>query len=225
VPELSLAAAFLVGLLGGVHCVGMCGGIVAATGMHLPKRAGLPALLANNLGRLASYTAAGALAGLAGSASLFAGDILPVQKLLYAVAQLMLIFLGLHLAGLFSRVTLAIEAAGGALWKRLGPKLARMLPPRSLAGWFAAGALWGWLPCGLVYSVLIAALAQASAAHGALLMAAFGLGTLPNLLAMGFAARRLQAWLSRPWVRRGAGLTVAAMGVWGLAKLAGSPAL
>jgi len=81
------------------------------------------------------------------------------------------------------------------------------------------GLLWGWLPCGLVYSVLVAALATGSALEGGALMLAFGLGTLPALLAMGMAAVRLKRFLQHLWVRRGSGLLVLTFGVVGLMRL------
>ena len=213
--EVSLVTALLAGLLGGAHCVGMCGGIVAAMSLQGGQRQPLAFHLGYNAGRLASYVAAGALAGLLGSAAFLSERLLPVQTALYVVAQVVLILMGLYLAGL-NRAVLWLERAGGVLWHRLQPRLGRLLPIRDLPGALAAGALWGWLPCGLVYSVLVTALASGSAASGALLMFAFGLGTLPNLLAMGWAAERLRALAGRPAVKLAAGLTVAGFGVWGL---------
>ncbi len=217
--EISLFSLFLTGLLGGVHCLGMCGGIVAALAMQQPGTAPpLRHYLAYNLGRIASYAAAGALAGLLGSGSLLLQDMLPVRQGLYAAANLLLIALGLYLAGLWQGVTV-IERAGGLLWRHLQPLTGRFLPVRSSLQALALGALWGWLPCGLVYSVLIAALASGSAAKGALVMLAFGLGTLPNLLAMGLFAHRLRGLLQQLWLRRAAGLSVAGFGALGLIRL------
>lgn len=213
--EVSLVTAFLAGLLGAAHCVGMCGGIVAAMSLQGGRRQPFSFHLGYNAGRLASYVAAGALAGLIGSAAFLSERLLPVQTALYVVAQIVLILMGLYLAGL-NRAVLWLERAGGVLWNRLQPRLGRLLPIRDLRGALAAGALWGWLPCGLVYSVLVTALASGNAASGALLMLAFGLGTLPNLLAMGWAAERLRALASNPAVKLAAGLTVAGFGVWGL---------
>jgi hypothetical protein len=97
--------------------------------------------------------------------------------------------------------------------------LAKVMPVRNLGQALAAGALWGWLPCGLVYSVLVMALSAGSAIHGAALLLAFGLGTLPNLLLMGWAAESLRNFARKTWVKQGAGLLVATMGVWGLFQL------
>jgi len=223
-PELSLVAAFLAGLLGGVHCVGMCGGIVAAMSLQPggEARAGgrraAAFHLAYNGGRIASYTLAGSLAGLLGSAAFLSEHLLPVQYGLYALAQVVLILLGLYLAGLNQSV-LVLERMGGLLWRRLQPLLACLLPIRGLGQALVAGGLWGWLPCGLVYSVLVSALAAGDAARGGLLMLAFGLGTLPNLLLMGWAGESLRRFTRNPWARRVAGLLVAGIGVWGLALL------
>jgi hypothetical protein len=218
--ELSLYAAFVTGLLGGAHCVGMCGGIVAAMSLQSGGRQPFAFHLAYSAGRIASYTAAGALAGLIGSAAFLSDSLFPLQRGLYILAQIVLILLGLYLAGLNQSV-LVLERAGGALWRRVQPLLARVMPIRTLAQALAAGALWGWLPCGLVYSVLVAALAAGGAGRGALLLLLFGLGTLPNLLLMGWAANSLRELVRRSWVKRLAGLGVAGLGIWGLLRLLG----
>lgn len=220
--ELSLTAAFLVGLLGGGHCVGMCGGIVGAIGMTLPAdRSRLPFLLGYNGGRIFSYALAGTLAGALGASGLLLDHLFPVGKLLYALANLMLVLLGLYLAGIW-RVLTRLEALGGLLWRRIQPLTRRLLPVRTPLRAFLLGMLWGWLPCGLVYSVLVAAIASASAAGGGMLMLAFGLGTLPTLLTMGLAAARLKSWLQQRWLRRLCGLVVVGFGLMGwLALLRG----
>ncbi len=217
-PEISLLTAFLAGLLGGAHCVGMCGGIVAAMSFQGGRRQPVSFHLGYNLGRIASYTLAGALAGLIGSAAFLSDTLLPVQKSLYIVAQIILILMGLYLAGL-SRAVLWLEKAGSGLWNRLQPLFGKLLPIRDFPGAVVAGAVWGWLPCGLVYSVLVTALASGRAGSGALLMLAFGLGTLPNLLAMGWAAEHLRRLAANRTIKLIAGLTVAGFGVWGLAQL------
>ena len=218
-PDINPLTVFLAGLLGGAHCVGMCGGIVAAMSLQGGgRRQPLSFHLGYNLGRIASYTAAGAVAGLVGSAAFLSHDLLPLQQGLYLLAQLVLIFMGLYLAGL-SRAVLRLERIGGGLWKRLQPAFGKLLPIRSFPGALAAGAVWGWLPCGLVYSVLVTALASGRPASGALLMLTFGLGTLPNLLAMGWAAEQLRRLAAKRSVKMAAGLTVAAFGVWGLTNL------
>jgi hypothetical protein len=215
-PELSLISAFIVGLLGGGHCVGMCGGIVSAVTLSLPgQRSKFPFLLAYNTGRISSYALAGVLAGLVGASSFFLDHVLPVERLLYGLASLMLVVLGLYLAGLWQGV-LVLERMGSVVWKRVQPLSKKLLPLRSKPQAFALGMVMGWLPCGLVYSVLVAALATGSALQGGALMLAFGLGTLPTLLTMGLAAVRLKAFLQHSWVRRISGLLVLGFGAVGL---------
>lgn len=217
--EFSLTAAFLVGLLGGGHCVGMCGGIVGAVTMTLPgSRPKFPFLVSYNLGRISSYALAGLMAGAVGASSFFLDHILPIEKILYALANIMLVLLGLYLAGIW-RVLTSLEALGGKLWMHIQPFSKRLLPVKTIPQSFLLGTLWGWLPCGLVYSVLVAAIATASPVQGGLLMLVFGLGTLPTLLAMGMAAVRLKGFLQNLWFRRLSGLLIAGFGVVGLLSL------
>ncbi|BCM26093.1 sulfite exporter TauE/SafE family protein [Methyloradius palustris] len=217
--ELSLIGAFLVGLLGGGHCAGMCGGIVAAVTMTLPKsRPKIGFLLAYNVGRISSYALVGVLAGAIGASSFFLEHVLPIERILYGLASVMLIVLGLYLAGIWQGVT-KLEKVGSIIWKRLQPLSKRFLPVTTISQAFLLGTIWGWLPCGLVYSVLVAALATGSPTEGGMLMLAFGLGTLPVLLAMGMAAVGLKTWLQNIWVRRVSGLLVLGSGVVGLIRL------
>lgn len=212
-PDSGFLALFLVGLLGGTHCVGMCGGIVGALSLGAPARGLLH--LAYNLGRIASYTSAGALAGLVGAAGLGFDGHWPIRLILYLLANLMLVALGFYLLGV-TRALALTERLGQHLWRRLQPLTGRFLPVRSVAQALPLGLLWGWLPCGLVYSALATALTAGSAARGAGLMLAFGLGTLPNLLLAGVLLARLGDFVRRPWVRGLSGLLVLAFGVYGL---------
>ena len=209
----SLLALFLVGLLGGTHCVGMCGGIVGALSVGGPAR--FPLHLAYNLGRILSYMLAGALVGALGSASLALAGQLPLRIALYLAANLMLIALGFYLMGV-TRALAFTERVGQNLWKHIQPLTRRFLPARSVVQALPLGMLWGWLPCGLVYSALATALAAGSASQGALLMLAFGLGTLPNLLLAGLLLVRLRHLVQLAAVRLVAGLLVTAFGIWGL---------
>lgn len=218
-PDTGFIAVFLIGLLGGVHCAGMCGGIVSvlsAQTVRLPGApSGLPLHLAYNLGRISSYVIAGALVGAIGSFGLLFKDMLPVQMALYVAANLMMIALGLYLTG-FTRSLAFTERLGQSLWKRIQPHTRRFLPVRSVAQAYPLGLLWGWLPCGMVYGVLTAALLSGSAQRGAATMLAFGLGTLPNLLLAGLLLQRLRSIVQVRWVRLGSGLLVMAFGIWGL---------
>lgn len=217
--EFSIIAVLLTGLLGGVHCLGMCGSIVGIFTAQVPKgNARWPFHLAYSSGRIASYAAAGALAGAVGQAGLLMRDAVPVQHLLFILSSLMLIALGLYLAGIWGAVR-QMERVGASLWKRLQPYTTRLLPVNTVPRATGLGALWGWLPCGLVYSVLLVALASGSAAQGALIMLAFGLGTLPNLLAIGLFWESIKGWAQSRRVRLVAGLLVMAFGVYGLSRV------
>jgi uncharacterized protein len=212
-PESSYLALFLIGLLGGTHCIGMCGGIVGALSMGAGSR---PALhLAYNAGRIVSYTTAGAIAGALGGASLALSGQLPVRIVLFVLANLMLVALGLYLMGA-TRSLAFTERFGQKLWRHLQPLSRRFLPARTVAQAFPLGLVWGWLPCGLVYSALVTALTSGSALRGAGMMLAFGAGTLPTLLLAGLLAVRLDEYVAKPVVRFSAGLLVLAFGLWGL---------
>jgi sulfite exporter TauE/SafE len=212
-PDSGFLALFLVGLLGGTHCVGMCGGIVGALSLGAPARWSM--LFAYNAGRIISYSAAGAIAGALGAASLGLEGQVPVRLMLYLVANLMLVALGLYLLGV-TRALAFTERAGQHLWRRLQPLTRRFLPARSMAQAFPLGLLWGWLPCGLVYSALASALTAGSSGRGALMLLAFGLGTLPNLLLAGILLARLNEFVRRPAVRLFSGLLVLGFGLYGL---------
>jgi sulfite exporter TauE/SafE len=213
----SLAAAFMAGLLGGVHCLGMCGGIVGALTLGLKRddrTSGPPwrFLLAYNAGRLASYTAAGALMGGIGGLLVALAPVRNVQTALLVIAGVFMILLGLYLGGWW-RILARVEHVGGHLWRRIEPLGRRFLPVRTPAQALAIGLVWGWIPCGLVYTMLIWTVAAGGAAQGAMIMLAFGAGTLPNLVAMGLFASALTPWLRRPQVKWAAGAMVVVLGV------------
>jgi sulfite exporter TauE/SafE len=238
---LNLLPMFAVGVAGSVHCIGMCGGIVGALsgaqGGAGPRRT-IPVapatsalstrfataafdsavrVLAYNAGRIASYMAAGALAGgLANGAGTLALAA-RWQDVAYLLANAMLVALGLYLMNAWHGL-MRVEAAGNVLWRRLLPALRYLLPADTLPKSFALGALWGWVPCGMVYSVLLTALLAGSAAGGAAVMLAFGAGTLPMLLALGVAGARLRQAMQRPAVRAACGTLVLGFGVLGLIR-------
>jgi len=184
--ELTLFAALLLGLAGSGHCLVMCGGIATAFGVSGGGRApGVP--LAASLGRIGGYATLGALFG---SVGLGFGDSLQQPAGLWtlrALAALTLVLMGLQLGG-FARILDRMATVGAPLWRRLQPVSRRLLPVDSMPKALAFGALWGLLPCGLVYGMLALSLGFASPLQGALFMGAFGLGTLPALLGLGLAA-------------------------------------
>jgi len=227
-PEAGHLAIFLFGLAGGVHCVSMCGGIVGVLSMQVeqpratPWRVGQwPLHLAFSVGRISSYTAVGGLLGALGSVGMLYDGVLPVQITLYVFANLMLVAMGLYLAG-FTRFLAPLERGGQVLWRFIQPMTSRFLPVRSVSHALPLGILWGFLPCGMVYGVLALALMTGSALRGAGLMLAFGLGTLPNLLLAGMVLGRFRDFTRNGKVRLAAGLLVLGFGVFGLIR---APAL
>lgn len=194
--SLAYLLAFSVGLISALHCIGMCGGVAGALSYALPaqtrhdhRRLGV-FVLAFNLGRIASYAAAGALSGAFGAALLGSTSHPWLFEAMRLLAALVLIGIGLYMAGWFPRFAL-IEQMGAPLWRRLEPLGRRLLPVRTLPRAALFGMIWGWIPCGLVYSMLISTPAQGSALAGALYMAMFGAGTLPVVAAAGLFAGRL----------------------------------
>jgi sulfite exporter TauE/SafE len=233
-----LLPVFIVGLLGSVHCAGMCGGIVGALSMAPaagrpvqvavrlvpPPRPALANVLAYNLGRILSYMLAGALAGgmLQGAGAL--ARLPALQAGAYWMANLMLALLGLHLMDAW-RGLARLEQGGQFLWRHVQPLLRRVRPGQG-AGlkpgrMLAAGALWGWLPCGMVYSVLVTAMLSGAATRGALVMLACGLGTLPMLLGLGLLGARLRAGLRLRGVRIACGALVLGFGLLGFVRASG----
>jgi len=231
-PTIHLAAllpVFVTGLAGSVHCAGMCGGIVSALSAAQPARvipvarAVMPGavgrVLAYNAGRIGSYMLAGAVVGgLAGSLVQIT-HLAALQSVFHWMASLMLAALGLHLMGAW-RGLAVLEARGHTLWDHVTPVLKPLLPMDSLSKAFTLGALWGCLPCGMIYSLLLTALLGGSAVGGAAVMLAFGLGTLPVLFGLGVAGAGLRAASHRVGVRRACGLLVLSFGVLGLVRAA-----
>lgn len=215
--ELSLLTAGAMGLFGSAHCVAMCGGISCALSAGLPQsvRASalrmLPYVFAYNLGRLTSYTLAGALFGMLGAE---AGVLLPpswAKALGIAISIGFVIALGLYLGDWWLGLG-AFERLGSKLWRYLEPLGRRFLPVTHRRRAFAIGLLWGWLPCGLVYAALALALVSGGAFQGASTMLVFGLGTLPALISLGIAGRWLVA-LRQRGARRVAGVALCVLGV------------
>lgn len=214
-PEWSvLAAALAIGFLGSSHCIGMCGGISGALGLAVPgEKPQWPRLLGYSAGRIASYALMGLIVGAVGA--YLAVDLAAGLAPLRVIAGLMLIAMALYLANWW-RGLVWLERGGAVLWRGLQPLSRRLLPVNSTSQAVALGALWGWLPCGLVYSALTYALAQGSAPQAALAMFAFGLGTAPAVLATGVAATRLRTLIQKPGVRLSMASLVFVFGLWTL---------
>lgn len=217
----SYLAAFVVGLLGGGHCAGMCGGIVGALTFGLPEQIRnrllqtLPYQLGYNLGRIASYVVAGGIMGGLGFLLAQLASVYFAQQVLLVIAALFMILLGLYLGGWWLGLS-RIEHLGSGLWQRIEPFARKLLPVKTPAQAWVLGLVWGWIPCGLVYSMLIWTISSGGVVEGAGLMLAFGLGTLPNLFAMGMVAGHLARWLKDIRVRRVAGLSIILFGLFTL---------
>ncbi len=212
---LSLGAALLAGLAASGHCIGMCGGIAGALAMRESStgtRVGYA--FAYNLSRVASYAIAGALAGLLGRTLLKAVNVAPLSLAFRVFAGLiMLAAAGKLLFGW--RLLDPIEAAGSGLWRRIAPWAGRQGRTGGLGGAVGLGLAWGWLPCGMTYSMLLLAATTASAATGAAVMLAFGLGTLPSMVTATVAFDRIARGLSqRASLRRIAGALLLGFGLW-----------
>lgn len=211
----ALLAALVLGLVSSAHCVGMCGGIMGALTMAIPAEARqrrTQLLLSYNVGRIASYTLMGLLVGAFAGVIAGAGG----ASWLRVLAGLLLIAMGLYLADWWRGLTY-LERVGRYLWAYLQPLGKGLFPVTTPRKAVFLGALWGWLPCGLVYTALAYAMAQAQPAWSAAVMLAFGLGTLPAVFATGYAAHQLTALLQQRAVRTGLALVIMLFGVWTLA--------
>ena len=188
-PTSQALAAFMLSLLGGLHCAGMCGGFIGALQVNRPRAVPAARLAAGyHLGRVASYMMAGALVGVIGG-SLYAADVLPLQVLLLVAGSMALVAIGLAMFGA-NRWLKRIEPIGVGIWRLVAPWARRVYPPRSGRQALLAGLAWGWIPCGMVYAALPLALVSGGPLQGALVMLAFGLGTLPNLVVVDVVASR-----------------------------------
>ncbi len=207
-------SALFVGLIGsGTHCLGMCGGIMGALSVNIRRdgRSACPYLLAYNLGRVMSYTLAGAVLGGLGHGLVAAVPGAAVASLGDRIAALFMVALGLFLGGWW-RVLGRLEAWGARGFAYIRPLGERLMPVTRLPQALALGVLWGFLPCGLVYSVLAWALASGSALKGAALMAIFGLATAPGLLTLG-GTQRLALVLRKRSVRQALAALVVVYGL------------
>lgn len=218
-----LLTALLAGLLGGGHCIGMCGGIVSALSFALPPSRRHPAriaalMLSYNIGRISSYILAGLLVG--GLGQLLVAQIQPLTTLLGWLATLMLVLMAFYIGQWWTGLT-RVEALGKYLWRYLEPLGRRLMPVSHPGQALAIGLIWGWLPCGLVYSMLLLALSSGSSFNGGLLMLAFGLGTLPTLLVTGSLARQLTALLRQTLWRQLSALLLLAFAIWQALPLLG----
>lgn len=214
-----LFAAFLAGLFGSVHCIGMCGGFVGLMNQANPtsqsKNPGLRSLaywLLTNIGRIGSYGFAGMVAGTIGGAAVGVFDPNHIQNIGLMLAGGFMVALGLYLAGWWQGL-LVLEKLGGGAWKKIQPVFSRLLTQRGWQKSLLTGLVWGWLPCGLVYSMLVWSMTIATPLGGASIMLAFGLGTLPMLIGLGALSSKINSLRQNKQVRQSVGALIIAFGL------------
>ena len=206
-----LGAALVTGLLGSAHCFGMCAGIsglfaVSANVQSLKTQ--VPKAIVYNTGRVVSYAVLGALVALLGKGAV---DSIPALGPPVRLASgILIILVGLQLAFNW-RLLAPLETAGAKIWQRIAPAAKGLVPVETLPQALGLGLIWGWLPCGLVYSVLLLAATTTDPAAGSLVMIAFGVGTMPAMIATGVSASKIAQFMSGK--RLGAGLLIVIIGL------------
>lgn len=212
----TLLSALTLGILGSAHCIGMCGGITSALSLSLAGRSRAQIfwlMLTYHLGRITSYSIA---AFLLASIGWYLGGISPEVKMgLRYFAAIMLIAMGLYLTGWWRGLT-HLEKVGHKLWQHIQPKAKALLPIKNVANALVVGMLWGWLPCGLVYSTLAWSATQGNPVQGALLMVSFGIGTIPSVFLLGAFSRQLSGIIQARITRNLAGLLIILFGLWSM---------
>lgn len=208
-----ISAALLAGLLGSAHCLGMCAGISGLFAVNAgvaSLRTQLPYALIYNIGRVVSYAVLGVIVGSFGSVIIKASPALAGSIRILSGAIIILV--GLKVA-FDLRLLNVIERMGASLWSRIAPAAKSLVPVTSIPKALGLGLLWGWLPCGLVYSVLMIAATSADPAAGAMTMIAFGAGTMPAMVLTGLGAAKVSLFLRNRGTRLGLGLLIVAMGL------------
>ena len=219
VENFTLIAFFATGLLGSIHCVGMCGGISSALSFAVPKEK-----LTNkyiflyhinySFGRISTYTIIGAISGLFGSIlSNILGNFGP--QFLRMLAGVMLILLGLHLTNWWLGIRY-IEEIGIKIWRLISPITKHFIPVTSLYKGYLLGMVWGALPCGLVYSTLALALTQSNWQKSSLMMTIFGIGTMPAMFLTGTLSKHFSKFLKEQSTRHISGGLIIIFGIWTL---------
>lgn len=210
---LSYLTAFTLGFLGSAHCLGMCGGIVGALSFNNQGRNPLAIHLSYQVGRITTYALLGLLVGLLGLWASQSHE--AVMFWMRTLSGVLLVLMGLYLVGLTSSLNW-LEKAGGYLWQKIQPVSKHLLPVTHPSKGFALGLVWGFLPCGLIYSTLTWAGVSGHPVHSALLMACFGLGNLPALLSAGFFASQINWFRRQKAIKYVFGFAIVSFGVWTL---------
>lgn len=209
----SLATMVVIGLVGSGHCIGMCGGIATGLGLASRERRGIALVVGYNLGRITSYAMAGALVATLGY---WGSRYLALGPALRIAAGLILILMGLYVSGWWP-VLVRLEKLGARLWKYIQPLGSHVMPVTGIGRALVLGMVWGWLPCGLVYTALAYAAASGGTLEGALTMAAFGLGTAPAMVAGGLLSRSVVKVFQSRYVRIVMAALMIVFGLWTLA--------
>lgn len=218
IPDpLSYSYAFVLGLLSSTHCVGMCGGITSAFSFGVPaSRTPLRLMVLTityNIGRIVTYTAMGLLLG---NVVDVLRDYLPIMTLIMRfVAGIVLVVMGLYLTNVWHGLTW-IEKLGQHVWRFISPLSKKCFPIHRVHQAFSLGLIWGFLPCGLVYSMLVWASSAITPTQSAMIMFCFGLGTLPTLITLGLFSNLLKKSIQSHKVRSIAGIFVIMFGLWTL---------
>lgn len=210
---LTYLTAFLLGFLGSVHCMGMCGGIVGALSLNTQKSNQWSIQLSYHLGRISTYGLLGLLAGVAGLWLSSSHD--QAGIVLRSLSGALLILMGIYILGATQSLSW-LEKLGGKLWKRIQPLGKGLFPVQNARQGALLGLIWGFLPCGLIYSTLSWALVSASPIKSATLMIAFGLGNLPALLSFAAFTQQLNQFKQVPIVKFSLGVLILIFGVWTL---------
>jgi sulfite exporter TauE/SafE len=208
-----VTAAFVAGFLGSAHCLGMCAGIsglFAVNANIATLRQQVPMAIAYNLGRVLTYMLLGVIVASFGGVLVESKPMLAKPILL--ITGVLIILIGLQVAFNW-RLLSPIERMGGILWQKISPMAKHLVPVTSLPRALGLGLLWGWLPCGLVYSVLLIAATSTTPAGGAATMFAFGIGTMPAMVMTGVGAAKLAAMTRKRSTRLGLGLLIVVLGM------------
>lgn len=211
IEPLSYLTAFLLGLFGSLHCMGMCGGIVGALSVNTQSKNLLPLQLGYHLGRVTTYGIIGLMAGVLGL--WLASTHNSVGAVMRTLSGILLVLMGFYVLGK-TQALVWLEKAGSGLWRSLQPLSRKCMPVKNIKQSIALGMIWGFLPCGLVYSTLSWALVSADPIHSATLMMVFGLGNMPALLSLAMFTSQLNRFKQHWLVRFTVGVSIVIFGIW-----------
>lgn len=215
---ISLSAAFVAGIAGSAHCFAMCGSLAGAFGMRaraigVSTGGAFGNALSYHVGRLGGYSIAGAICGLLGATLQAVLDLARIGSWLRIASGILLLLIALRMLSPWNPLGW-LETLGAKFWRGLQPLTQKTSTLNGRAQALALGFLWGWLPCGLVYSMLLFAALSGNALHGGGILLAFGLGTLPAMLTSTVLASHVQRLLRNRWPRFASGLLLLLLGAW-----------